>query len=86
MAETFYHTTIIELHIVYDGTYYFYNRHENGRIIINANRIDAERAANIIRLNGDDPAVTISQRGQVQIGSAHGWSWMAQIVAQNKRP
>ena len=45
MANQSYHTTIIKLHIVYDGHFYFYDRHENGQLIIDAQRIDAERAA-----------------------------------------
>lgn len=84
MADKSYHKTTIDLHIVFDGHFYFYNRHENGRIVVDADRITAERAGNIIKMNEDDPAVEISTRGQVQIGSAHGWSWMAKIVAHKE--
>ena len=84
MPKPFYHTIVIDLHIVYDGTYYFYNRHENGRIMVDADRITAERAGNIIQLNEDDPAVEVSTRGRVQIGSPHGWSWMAKIVVHKE--
>jgi len=69
---------IVELHIVWDGHFYFLNR------IRPASRrpqnITAERAAEIIQLNEDDPGVEISTRGMVQIGSQHSWSWMAKIT------
>lgn len=84
MANQSYHTTIIKLHIVYDGHFYFYDRHENGQLIIDAQRIDAERTTNIIKLNEEDPAVEISTRGKVEIGNPKGWSWMGTITAQHK--
>ena len=77
MTEPFYHTVTIQLHIAYDGHFYFYNRHENGRIVIDADRISAERAADIMKLNDDDPAVQTSKR---IIDS--GWSWMASVNVQ----
>lgn len=70
----------IEIHIVWDGHFYFYNRHENRQIIIDAKPISSERAANIIKLNSTDPAVNVSSRGAVEIGSKHNWSWMATII------
>jgi hypothetical protein len=77
MTEPFYHTVTIHLHIAYDGTLHFYNRRENGRIVIDAKPISAQRAADIMKLNDDDPAVQTSQR---PIGS--GWSWMASVNVQ----
>lgn len=47
MTKQSYHTTTIDLHIVYDGSLYFYNRTENGRLVINSQRIDAERGGGI---------------------------------------
>jgi hypothetical protein len=82
-AATITHSkTITEIHLVWDGTFYFLNRiHPASK---RPERITAERAAEIIRMNTDDPAVEISTRGQVQIGSRSSWSWMAKITTINE--
>lgn len=77
MTEPFYHTVTINLHIAHDGNYYFYTRRENGRIMVDSQRISAQRAADIMKLNDEDPAVKTSQR---QIGN--GWSWLADVAVQ----
>lgn len=77
MAEPFYHNVVINLHIVKHNDFYFYTRRENGRTIIDAQRINAERATGIMRLNEDDPAVSVSQRQ-----TEEGFSWIADIVVQ----
>ncbi|MCC6603083.1 MAG: hypothetical protein IT327_07730 [Anaerolineae bacterium] len=78
-AATITHSKIItEIHLVWDGTFYFLNRiRPAGK---RPERITAERAAEIIRLNTGEPGVEVSTRGQVQIGSRHGWSWIATIT------
>ena len=77
MAQPFYHNVTVSLHIVYDGHLYFYNRRENGRIVVDAKPISRERAADIMRLNEDDPAVKVSKRG-----TESGFSWMADVTVQ----
>ena len=69
---------ITEIHLVWDGNFYFLNRLRpaSGR----PERINAERAAEIIRLNESEPGVEISTNGKVEIGSKHGWSWIAKIT------
>lgn len=77
MSESFYHNVKVSLHIVKDNNFHFYTRRENGRIVIDAERISAQRAADIMQLNEEDPAVTISQRQ-----ADCGFSWMADVVVQ----
>ena len=69
---------ITEIHLVWDGWNYFLTRIRpaGGR----PERETAEQAAEIIQLNEGDPAVEISTRGKVEIGSEWGWSWMARIT------
>lgn len=75
-------TIITEIHLVWDGTFYFLNRIRPASK--RPERITAERAAEIIRLNTDEPGVQVSTRGQVQIGSRHGWSWIATITTSGE--
>lgn len=69
---------ITEIHLVWDGNFYFLNRLRPASG--GPKPISAERAAEIIRLNQSEPGVEISTRGDVTIGSAHGWSWIAKIT------
>ena len=82
-TKTVTETTVTELHLVWDGHYYFLSRIKplEGAPI---ERITAERAADIIRLNESEPGVEISTRGKVEIGSEWGWSWLARIKTQKE--
>lgn len=76
--RTYTSTTVTELHMVWNGHHYILNRIRpaGGK----AQFITPERAAEIIRLNEDEPGVEVTTRGRVQIGSEWGWSWMAKIT------
>lgn len=69
---------VTEIHLIWDGNFYFLNRlrPHGGK----PERKTAEQAAEIIRLNESDPAVEISTRGQVEVGSPQPWSWIAKIT------
>lgn len=76
--RTYTSTTVTELHMVWNGHHYILNRIRpaGGK----AQFLTAERAAEIIRLNQNEPGVEVSTRGHVQIGSPWEWSWMAKIT------
>lgn len=78
-AQAITETVITELHLTWDGRTYFLNR-IRPRQEFKPERLTAERAADIIRLNASEPGVEISTRGKVEIGSEWGWSWMAKIT------
>lgn len=72
-------TIITEILLVWDGHRYFLTRiRPSGR----TEPKTAAQAAEILRLNEDQPGIEISTRGEgpVQIGSEYSWSWLAKIT------
>lgn len=83
IPQTVTETVVTELHLVWDGQNYFLNR-IRPKEQLKPERLTAERAADIIRLNESEPGVEISTRGKVEIGSEWGWSWMAKIKTRRE--
>ncbi len=69
----------IEINIVRDQGFYFYNRREDGRTVINAQRISCDRAQEIMAENAN---ACTCQTGTVRFDDGpHQFSWTAEIWA-----
>lgn len=71
--------TRIEIDIVRDHGFYFYNRREDGRTVINAQRISCDRAQEIMAENAN---ACTCQTGTARFDDGpHQFSWTAEIWA-----
>lgn len=67
----------IEINIVRDHGFYFYNRREDGRAVVAAQRIPRERAQEIMAENADDVKY---QTGTARFDDGpHQFSWTVEI-------
>jgi len=70
--------TAVEIDIVRHEHFYFYNRRENGRGVVNAQRIAPQRALDIYDANRDADQYTT---GRVDFGPAPcEWTWTAKLA------
>ena len=71
-------TVAVEIDLVRHEHFYFYNRRENGRSVVNAQRISPQRAQDIFEANADaQQHVT----GRVDFGPAScEWTWTAKLA------
>ncbi|MBP6473105.1 MAG: hypothetical protein KBE23_06685 [Chloroflexi bacterium] len=71
-------TAVVEIDLVRHEHFYFYNRRENGRSVVNAQRISPQRAQDIYEANADaQQHVT----GRVDFGPAScEWTWTAKLA------
>lgn len=61
----------IQIQIVRDGSFYFYNRTEDGRIAVIGQRITADRAKDIYQAN----ETAIASGAVTFEPGAYSWSW-----------
>ena len=61
----------MQVHVVRDGDFYFYNRYEDGRPVVFAERISMKRARQIVEAAEDGDA-EVSSRGTVSFDPPAG--------------
>ena len=71
-------TAVVEIDIVRHEAFYFYNRRENGRSVVSAQRISPERAQGIVEANDD---VEQYATGNVTFSPEPcQWTWTAKLA------
>ena len=72
--------TITRIEIVRHNNYYFYNRSENGRYVVEGERISSGRARDIIAANTDQVEY---QDGEIRFDPGmHSFSWTGKIIEE----